>query len=505
MQKEKRYVEINKLEDTLKPRPWPVTPPASREEVEAVYLKREEKSPDALAFCRFVEDIMLFEKRYTKPEALQGLVVINAGIWRAAPMFAAMTLGELGAEVIKVEPTKARGPSGYVRGDPFRYLTPFGREEYMIKDKVYGEPCGLDFLHHMRNQYSVTLNLESEEGREIFKKLVAHADILIENYPPGYFDSLGIGYRQLSKINPRLIYVWIGQLGQWGPWKDRVSKFGQWMLDPIAQCMDSFVHNTGYPPDLVPRGIGGDPTRSGVWIADLVAGEQACVNALAALWYREEVSGKGQFIEVTAAEALMEILDFDIMWYGHTGSIKARTGSWDPNLNQYAWNPCRDGYMMIGGQSDRLWYRIGMCIERDMPLYGPLIHEDPFLKEMAARNALHALIKTYTLTTMWLRSQTRDQVESKLMEYEVAAGPVKFIDEVAEYYHFKYRKYVDLIEDIYYGPILYCTHALSYQHRTPARVKWIGRPVGADNEYIYSKYLGLGPEKIEELRQKEVI
>jgi crotonobetainyl-CoA:carnitine CoA-transferase CaiB-like acyl-CoA transferase len=486
-------IEIKDPKDVLRPRPWPVTPPATREEAKEIYKKR---GPEAVDFVVWLEDILGYEKRFTKPEALTGIRVLDVGIWRLSNAFCSSLLAELGAEVIKIEPPT---------GDPLRYLTPFGREEYMLRDNVKGELCGLEFINEMRNKYSVTLNLEHPEGRELFKKLIPQVDVVIENYPPGYFDQLGIGYRQLSKINPRLIYCWIGILGQWGPMKDRVSKFGQWMLEPFGQAACSFIHNTGYPQDFLPRGSGGDPTRSGAWIADYAAGEQAAVNILAALWYREEVSGRGQFIEVTAAEALMDILDFDIAWYAFNRSIKARTGAWDPNLNQYAWNPCKDGYMMIGGQTDRLWYRIGMCISRDFPQFERLISEDPLLKEMAARNALEALIKTYTLTTMWLRNITRDVAEEKLMEYEIAAGPVMYLDEVAEYYHFKYRKFVDVIEDEYYGPILHCAPPLAYQHRTPARVKWMGRPLGIDNEHIYAKYLGIGPTQLRELKEKGII
>jgi crotonobetainyl-CoA:carnitine CoA-transferase CaiB-like acyl-CoA transferase len=490
--REVKEIEIKSRADTLKMRPWPVTPPPSREEVTAkVYARRK-----AEEFCKFIEDIVGFEHVHGKPEALQGIKVLDASIWRLGGAFCSSLLAELGAEVVKVEPPG---------GDPLRKLTPFGREEYMLKDADTGEPCGLDFISEMRNKYSITLNLETPEGREIFKRLATQVDVVIENYPPGQFDEWGIGYRQLSKINPRLVYCWIGVLGQWGPMKDRVSKFGQWMLDPFSQAACSYIHNTGYPQDFLPRGSGGDPTRNGVWLADYVAGEQGAVDILAALYYRDEVSGRGQFIEVTGAEALMDILDFDITWYAFNKSIKARTGGWDPNLNQYEWNPCKDGYMMIGGQTDRLWYRIGMCIERDFPQFGRLIHEDPFLKEMAARNALHALIKTYTLTTRWLREITRYEAEQKLLEYDVAAGPVMYMDEVAEFPHFKYRPWVHLVEDEHYGTLMYAVPPDAYQHRTPARVKWLGRPLGHDNSEIYMRYLGMGNEQLRELKEKGVI
>jgi crotonobetainyl-CoA:carnitine CoA-transferase CaiB-like acyl-CoA transferase len=459
--------------------------------VAKIYARRK-----AEEFGKFMEDTVGFEHIYGKAEALQGLKVLDVGIWRLGNSFASSLLAELGAEVVKIEPPG---------GDPLRELTPFGRDEYKVADAYSGETCGLDFIAEMRNKYSVTLNLESEEGREIYGKLANQADVVIENYPPGRFDEWGIGYRQISRTNPRVIYTWVGIHGQWGPMKDKVSKFGQWMLDPFGQAACSFIHNTGFPQDLLPRGGGGDPTRSGVWIADYVAGEQAAVDILAALYYRDEFSGRGQFIEVTSAEALMDVLDFDITWYGFNGSIKSRTGGWDPNLNQYAWNPCKDGYMMIGGQTDRLWYRINQCIEREIPQFGRLIGEDPFLKEIAARNAFEALTKTYTLTTMWLRDNTRAQTEKKLMAYDVAAGPVMTIDEVAEFPHFKYRPWMSLFEDDHYGTLMYAVPPASFQYRTPARVKWMGRPLGQDNPEIYGRYLGMGNEQLGQLKEKGVI
>lgn len=493
---EKRDVEINSRADTLplmspEIRPWPVTPPPSPDDVAAVYTKRR-----AAEFGAWLEDNLRLEYVSEKPEALQGTKVMCMGLWRIGNKFAASLLGEAGAEVINIEPPD---------GDPLRKLTPFGREEYMLEDKQTGEKVGLDFISELRNSYSVTLNIETEEGREIYRKMAANADVLIEEYPPEYMDSLGVGYRQLSKINPKLVYAWIGVRGQWGPYKDKMSKFGQWTLEPFGGCANSFVHNTGFPPDQCPRGKGGDPTRSGVWFADYVAGEQAACSIVAALYWRDEFSGEGQFIECTGAETQMDILDFDIGWYGFNSSIKARTGGWDPNLNQYEWNPCKDGYMMIGGQTDRLWYRIGMCIERDFPQFGRLIHEDPFLKEMGARNALQALIKTYTVTTRWLREINRVEAEQKLLEYEIAAGPILFIDEVCEFPHFVYRPWVYQHYTENYGTVLYATSPNSYQMRTPHRVKWLGRALGRDTYEVYQRWIGMGQSKVNELKEKGVI
>ena len=220
----------------------------------------------------------------------------------------------------------------------------------------------------------------------------------------------------------------------------------------------------------------------------------------------EETNGGGQLIEVTGAEALMDILDFDITWYGFNSSIKARTGGWDPYLNQYAWNPCKDGYMMIGGQTDRLWYNIGFCLERDDTQFGRLIHEDPLLKEMAARNALHSLIKTYTLTTrVAAGTPTGSKPKPSCSSTRLRPDPILYIDEVCEFPHFKYRPWVNTIEDEQYGTILYAESTTAYQYRTPGRVKWLGRPLGHDNGEIYKRYLGFGPSKLRELKDKGVI
>ncbi|MEJ2430895.1 MAG: CoA transferase [Deltaproteobacteria bacterium] len=234
---EKKDVEINSRADTIDLmhpdiRPWPVTPPPSPEEVAKVYARR--KAED---FGKWCEDNLRYEYCFGKPEALQGMRIVCVGLWRLGNKFACGLLCEAGAEVVNVEPPE---------GDPLRQLTPFGRKEYMLESRVTGEKCGLDFIHEMRGQKSVTLNLETEEGKEIYKKLVGMSDAVIDEMPAGYMDSLGLGYRHLSKEFPRLVYCNVAVRGTWGPYKDKTSKFGQWTLEPFGGCANAFVHNTAH-------------------------------------------------------------------------------------------------------------------------------------------------------------------------------------------------------------------------------------------------------------------
>ena len=253
--------------DQAKVAPWPAVPTAKPEEVYAGL------SDQAKAYPLFLESILRQEHNFDKPEALSRIRVLDCTTSMMIGHWCSSQLAELGAEVIQVEPPG---------GDPLRKLTPFGREEYMFTDKETGEKVGGQFLHEMRNKSSITLNVESEEGRRILKDLVVHADVIIENAPPGQWDEWGIGYRQLKEINPRLIYCWVGQRGQWGPAKDKPG-----MLDPVAQAACGFVHGTGDPKEF-----GGQPTRSALWMADHVGGSSAAMGILSALIYRDGVSGE---------------------------------------------------------------------------------------------------------------------------------------------------------------------------------------------------------------------
>ncbi|RMG60954.1 MAG: CoA transferase [Deltaproteobacteria bacterium] len=458
---------------------WPAVPTPTPDEVYAGV------SDEAKAYNLWLESVLRQEFNANKPEALQGIRVLDVTQKAIIGHWCSSLFAELGAEVIMVEPPG---------GDPLRKLTPFGREEYMFADKETGEKVGARFLAECRNKLSITLNLETEEGREILRKLAKHADVLIENYPPGQFDEWGIGYRQLSEINPRLVYCWVGQKGQWGPDKDK-----PWALDPVAQNACGFTHGTG-----APKQMGGRPVRSGWWMCDQVGGTFAAIGIMAALYARDSFYGKGQFVEGTGAEGVIRILDYNWAWYGMDGSIRPRYGNWDLAINIYAVNPCADGQIMVGGGHDRLWYRIWRTVGKEKPELEDHIVEDPKLRVVTDRLPHHMQVKTYTCLVEWMREHTRYECETALQEEEVASGGVAFIDEVCEFPHYKYRGHLEVIDDTLYGKVLIGS-SVFIGYRTPGRVKWIGRPTGYDNEDVYRRLLGFTRYDLEKYKKLGVI
>ena len=209
-----------------------------------------------------------------RPEALDDLVVLDLSHAHYGALLASTYLAELGAEVIKVEPPE---------GDPARS---WGPPDVALR----GE--GLAFAAEARNRYHVTLNLKSRAGRSLLRGLAARADVLVEGFPPGSLDSLGLGYRQLARLNPRLIWVACSAYGQFGP--QAANQPAEY--DLTDQALSGLLHISGDPEAA--------PTRLGSWITSYAQAAWAAMAVLAALHWRRR-SGRGQMIDVSGAEAVM--------------------------------------------------------------------------------------------------------------------------------------------------------------------------------------------------------
>ncbi len=420
-----------------------------------------------------------------KREALDGLVVLDLSYGNYAGLFASSILAELGAEVIRIEPPE---------GDIARKMTPYG---IMIKD------AGLAYLTEGRNKYHITLNIETEEGAEILKKLVKKADVLIETFKPGYMDSFGIGYRQLRDLNPKLIYCAIYTYGQFG---EDAEDFGnQPDYDIIDQARGLIMSVTGEPeldPDI-PKEYK-RPMKHGNWHGWYIGGAWAAFGILTALFYRYK-TGEGQFIDCSPPEGLLAIANYLITYFHMSGNQMVRAGNFDYAVFPYTYCKCKDGYAFMSGFTD--WNWAALCEIMNRP---DLQKQFPTTKErLIPENQPIIQKEIEKFTTQY----TFEELLNIITEYSrrpdkkgtVVTGKLNAPKDVLEIEHFKVKKMFVELDDPHYGKLLIPNSLFRFMSASPGRVKWACRPIGADNEYIYGKYLGIGGRKLEELKEKNII
>lgn len=291
-----------------------------------------------------------------KPEALDDVMVLDMSYGSYAGIFASSILAELGAEVIRIEPPE---------GDIARKMTPYG---IMVKD------AGLAYLTEGRNKFHVTLNIKSEEGRDMLKRLVKKADVLIESFKPGYMDSLGVGYRQLKEINPGLIYCAISAYGHFG--KDAESRPNQPDYDLTDQARGVIMSVTGEPeldPE-VPEEYK-KPLKHGNWMGWYVGGAWAAFGILLALLYKRK-TGKGQMIDLSPPEGLLAISNYLMQYFHLTKKKMVRAGNFDYAVFPYTYVRCKDGYTFMSGFTDPNWAALCEIMNRpDLQQKYPTIRE----------------------------------------------------------------------------------------------------------------------------------
>ncbi|MCS6765562.1 MAG: CoA transferase [Candidatus Protistobacter heckmanni] len=267
----------------------------------------------------------------SRPLPLAGVRVLDVCQVMAGP-YACMMMGDLGAEVIKVEPPGT--------GNQTRHAMGF---------KMKGEDS-MGFLNMNRNKRSIGINLKSEAGRELFFKLVKEADILVENYRPGVMKKLGCGYDVLSKINPALVYVSISGFGQSGPWADRPG------FDLMAQAMSGVMSVTGHGD--------GRPVKAGVPVADIGCALFATYAALAAYIGRLN-TGLGQYIDASLFDSALAFSIWDTSEYWGTGKPPVALGTANRMSAPYQAVQARDGWFVMGAINNKLWDALCRKIGRE--------------------------------------------------------------------------------------------------------------------------------------------
>jgi crotonobetainyl-CoA:carnitine CoA-transferase CaiB-like acyl-CoA transferase len=318
--------------------------------------------------------------------ALEGVTVLDLSRVLAGP-YCAMMLGDMGADVLKVEE-----PDG---GDESRTWPPF----------VAGEASG--YLSMNRNKRNMTLNLKTPEAQEILKRLVARADVLIENFRTGTMESFGLGYDVLQRINPRLIYCAVSVFGRSGPYKDKAG------YEALMQAFSGVMSITGEPD--------GPPLRCGVSFLDLGTGLMAAYGVMNALFHRER-TGKGQKLEVSLFETALSLLSYHAVGYLIAGKIPQREGSAHPSVVPYQVFRTQDGEMFIVGANQRLWSRLCQVLQREDLLQDPRFGSQG--ERVTHRDILIPILQSET------QKYPTAKLHEMLEEAGVPCAPVNTVDRI---------------------------------------------------------------------------
>jgi crotonobetainyl-CoA:carnitine CoA-transferase CaiB-like acyl-CoA transferase len=395
---------------------------------------------------------------------LDGVRVLDIATFIAAP-YCATILAEFGAEVIKVEQP--------VTGDPFRrFGTPSKRED-----------STLAWLSEARGKKSITLDLRSPSGGAIFKRLVAMSHVVCENFRPGTLEKWGLGWKDLSAINPDLIMLRISGYGQTGPYKERPG------FARIAHAVGGLANLAGMPGEI-------PVTPGSTSLGDYLAGLYGTVGVLLALLHGKS-GGRGQYIDIGLYEAVFRVLDEVAPAYAYAGVVREREGAGTRNACPHGHFPTQDGkWIAIACTTDKMFQRLAKTMEKP-----ELAAPEKYGKQQKRLAAREDVIRA---VSEWTSSLTRDQVMDRCLAGEVPAGALNTIEDIFSDPHFKARGDLETVEDPTLGPVV-IPAVIPKMSETPGSIKSLGPPLGNANDLIYGTLLGLSADEMRRLRADGVI
>jgi formyl-CoA transferase len=389
---------------------------------------------------------------------LADIKVVEMGQLIAGP-FCGQLLGDMGAEVIKLEPPGM--------GDPMRQ---WGR----------GQPVWWEVI--ARNKTSASLNLRSAEGQDLARRLIAEADVLIENFRPGTLEGWNLSPETLMAANPRLIVARMSGYGQTGPYAERTS-FGL-----IGEAMGGWRHIVGEPDR--------PPSRMGVSIGDSLAATYGAMGVLAALHDRER-TGLGQIVDSALYEAVLQVMESLIPEYTVAGMMRERSGAFLPGIAPSNVYTCRDGDYLIGANQDGIFRRLCQAMGQ------PALADDPRYATHAARGANQAELDG--LINVWTGARDIAEVEALLIAHGVPAGRVYRAPEMLADPHFAAREAIITLPHPRWGEVA-MQNVFPKLSRTPGAVRRIApQTVGQDNAEVWGERLGLSADALTDLAARGVI
>ena len=392
---------------------------------------------------------------------LAGVRVIEFGTLIAGP-FCTRVLAEFGAEVIKIE-----APGS---GDPLRKWR-----------KLQGD-TSLWWYVQARNKQSVTLNLKAPEGVELARRLIAGADIVVENFRPGVMEKLGLGWDVLSADNPGLVMVRLSGFGQTGPYRERPG-FGA-----IGESMGGLRYITGYADR--------PPVKTGISIGDSIAALWAAFGALMALRHREVNGGAGQVVDVALYEAVFAMMESLVPEFDAFGFVRERTGNVMPGITPSNTHTASDGkHIVIGGNGDAIFKRLMHLIERAD------LGDDPALADNAGRDTRASEI--YAAIDAWVARHDAETVLARLEAAQVPASPVYSVADMFADPQYLARQMIETMK-LPGGAAIKAPAVVPRLSETPGGTEWPGPALGEHTEKVLGA-LGLSAADIAQLRDRGVL
>ena len=393
---------------------------------------------------------------------LADLRVIEMGSLLAGP-FCGQLLGDLGAEVIKVEAPGA--------GDPMRQ---WGQE------KVHGKSLWWPVI--ARNKKSVTVNLRVAEGQKLIRALARRADFVLENFRPGTMEKWKLGYEELSKVNKGLIMIRVSGYGQTGPYSSRAG-FGS-----IGEAMGGLRYVCGDPDSA--------PSRVGISIGDSLAATFATIGALAALHHRER-TGEGQVVDSAIYESVLAMMESLITEYDQTGYIRERTGPILPNVAPSNVYPTADGKMLlIAANQDTVFARLAAAMGQ------PELAADERYSTHAVRGQRQKELDE--LVSQWSKQHSAAELQKILDVAGVPAGGIYRAPEMLEDAHFAARQAIARVMHPEFGKLA-MQNVSPKLSLTPGSVHSAAPTLGQHNDQIFGELLGMDEASIAALRDSDVI
>lgn len=393
--------------------------------------------------------------------ALEGLRVLDLSTLFSAPQIGAM-LGDLGADVVKLE---------LPAGDPLRRLG-LSRGGHSLSHAMAG-----------RNKRCITLDLDCQEGREVFARLVDAADVLVENWPRAALERWGATWPELSRRNPRLVVVSVSGFGRSGPYAERPG------AGTLAEAFAGLTHLTGEAE--------GPPMLPSIPVGDVLTAVVGVVGTLAACYHRDAGGGEGQHVDVSMYEPVLELLSGAVVGWEGSGPAPMRSGSrlaGGAPRNVYRAGDAR--WLVVSATTDAQAGRVLGLLGRD-----DAAHRERFGKSQA--RIAHA-DELDALVAEWIAERSREEVLAAFEAQRIPAGPVNDLADLAADPHVRARGSLQVVDDEVLGSVTLVSPAPRLEG-TPGRIRHLGAAMGAHNAEVYAEWLSLGAEEFAGLRERGVV